>query len=186
MQLLARNWWALALRGVAAIAFGVITFIVPGVSLLTLVFLFGAYALVDGIFNIAASFRAVEHHWAMLIEGIIGVLAGVVTFAWPGITAIALLYLIAFWAIFTGVFEIVAGIRLRKLITNEWVYILMGVVSLIFGFLILFAPVAGALAIVIWIGAYAFIFGILMLALAFRLRSHTHHTIAGTAQPRTV
>jgi uncharacterized membrane protein HdeD (DUF308 family) len=184
MHVLARNWWALALRGIAAIAFGIITFIIPGVSLLTLVFLFGAYALVDGIFNVVASFRAIEHHWAMLIEGIIGILAGIVTFAWPGITAIALLYLIAFWAIFTGVFEIVAGIRLRKLITNEWVYIFMGLVSLLFGVLILFAPAAGALAIVIWIGAFAFIFGVLMLVLAFRLRSHSHHVIGGTA-PRT-
>jgi len=186
MHVLARNWWALALRGVAAIAFGILTFIIPGISLLTLVFLFGAYALVDGIFNLIASFRAVEHHWAMLIEGIIGILAGILTFAWPGITAVVLLYFIAFWAIFTGVFEIVAGIRLRKFITNEWVYLLMGIASLVFGVLILFYPAAGALAIVIWIGAYALIFGILMLALAFRLRSHSHHIIGGTPQPRTV
>ena len=144
MHLLARNWWALALRGVAAILFGLLTFLVPGLTLLWLVLLFGAYALIDGLLNVIASFRGAAHHWALLIEGIIGILAGIVTFLWPGITAIALLYLIAFWAIFTGVLEIVAGIRLRRLITNEWVYILMGIASVIFGFLIMLAPVAGA------------------------------------------
>jgi uncharacterized membrane protein HdeD (DUF308 family) len=167
---LASSWWALALRGLAAVLFGLLTFFIPGITLVTLVLLFGAYALVDGIFNLVAFFRVASHHWALLVEGAIGVIAGVVTFAWPAITALALLWVIAFWAIFTGIFEIIAGIRLRKVIGNEWLLILMGIVSLIFGSFIIFAPATGALAIVLWIGAYALVFGVFLLALAFRLR----------------
>jgi uncharacterized membrane protein HdeD (DUF308 family) len=172
LHALARYWWALALRGFAAVVFGLLTFLLPGISLVTLVLLFGVYALVDGIFNVIASFQVVSHHWALLIEGVIGIMAGIVTLLWPAITAIALLYVIAFWAIFTGIFEIIAGIRFRKAITNEWMLLLMGVLSLFFGVLILFAPGVGALAIILWIGAYALIFGIALLALAFRLRGH--------------
>ena len=174
LHTLARNWWALALRGLVAVLFGLLTFLLPGITLVTLVLLFGAYALVDGVFNVIAFFRVASHHWAFLIEGVIGIIAGILTFAWPAITAIVLLYLIAFWAIFTGVLEIVAGIRLRKALTNEWLLIVMGVLSLLFGVFILFAPGAGALAIVLWIGAYALVFGVALLALAFRLRGHRH------------
>ncbi len=172
LHTLAANWWALALRGIVAVLFGLLTFFLPGITLVTLVLLFGAYALVDGVFNAIAFFRVASHHWALLIEGVIGIIAGILTFAWPAITAIVLLYLIAFWAIFTGVFEIVAGIRLRKVIANEWLLLVMGVLSFLFGLLILFAPGAGALAIVLWIGAYALVFGVFLLALAFRLRGH--------------
>ena len=172
LHTLARNWWALALRGLVAVLFGLLTFFIPGITLVTLVLLFGVYALMDGVFNVIAFFRVASHHWALLIEGLIGILAGILTFAWPAITAIALLYLIAFWAIFTGIFEIIAGIRLRKLIRNEWLLLLMGILSFAFGILILFAPSVGALAIVLWIGAYAFFFGVFLLALAFRLRGH--------------
>ena len=180
LDTLARNWWALALRGFAAVLFGLLTFSLPGITLVTLVLLFGAYALVDGLFNLLAFFRVASHHWALLIEGVIGIITGILTFTWPAITAVALLYLIAFWAIFTGIFEIVAGIRLRKVIANEWLLISMGVLSTLFGFLILFAPGAGALAIVLWIGAYALMFGIVLLALAFRLRGHRRLTIVPT------
>ena len=172
LHTLARNWWALALRGLAAVLFGLLTFFVPGITLVTLVLLFGIYALMDGFFNVIAFFRVPAHHWALLLEGVIGIIAGILTFVWPAITAIVLLYVIAFWAIFTGVFEIIAGIRLRKVITNEWLLLALGVLSLLFGILILFAPGAGALAIVLWIGAYACLFGIALLALAFRLRGH--------------
>jgi uncharacterized membrane protein HdeD (DUF308 family) len=152
-------------------------FFVPGISLVRLVLLFGVYALADGIFNVIAFFRVASHHWALLIEGLIGIVAGILTFAWPAITAIVLLYVIAFWAIFTGIFEIIAGIRLRKAITNEWLLLLMGVLSLVFGMLILVAPSVGALAIVLWIGAYAFVFGVFLLALAFRLRGHRQQIV---------
>jgi uncharacterized membrane protein HdeD (DUF308 family) len=177
LHTLASNWWALALRGLIAVLFGLATFFLPGITLVTLVLLFGAYSLVDGIFNVVAFFRVASHQWALLIEGVIGIIAGLITFAWPAITAIALLYLIAFWAMLTGILEIVAGVRLRKALANEWLLVLMGVLSFAFGLLILLAPGAGALAIVLWIGAYALVFGIFLLALAFRLRGH-HRLIA--------
>jgi uncharacterized membrane protein HdeD (DUF308 family) len=172
LQTLTANWWALALRGLVAVLFGSLTFFLPGITLVTLVLLFGAYAMVDGVFNVIAFFRVASHQWALLIEGVVGIFAGVITFAWPAITAFALLYLIAFWAILTGIFEVVAGIRLRKTIANEWLLLLMGFLSLLFGLLILFAPGTGALAIVLWIGAYALVFGVFLLVLAFRLRGH--------------
>src|SRR4029077_4374515 len=139
-------------------------------TLLTLVLLFGAYAILDGIFDIISAVRAPGRHWPLVLEGVVGIIIGILTFIWPGITTMVLLYLIAFWAIFTGILEIVAGIRLREVIANEWLLILMRVLSVLFGFLILIFPGAGALAIVIWIGAYALLFGIMLIALAFLLR----------------
>jgi uncharacterized membrane protein HdeD (DUF308 family) len=115
--------------------------------------------------------RPPRHHWALILEGVVGIVAGILTLGWPAITARVLLYLIAFWAIFTGVLEIVAGIRLRAVIANESLLILMGVVSILFGLFILIFPGAGALAIIFWIGAYAVVFGIMLIALAFRLRN---------------
>ena len=171
LQLLARRWWALALRGVIAVLFGLLTFFIPGVTLISLVLLFGFYAILDGTFDIVSAMKAPGHHWPLLVEGIVGIVAGIVTFMWPGITAMVLLYLIAFWAILTGVLEIVAGIRLREVIANEMLLILMGVISTLFGILIIIFPGAGALAIIIWIGAYAVVFGIILIVLAFRLRS---------------
>ena len=143
LHTLARNWWAIALRGLVAVLFGLLTFFVPAITLVTLVLLFGVYALLDGLFNVVALIRVPVHHWALLIEGVIGIAAGILIFAWPAITAIVLLYVIAFWAIFTGVFEIIAGIR-RKVITNEWLLLVVGVLSLLFGILILLAPGVGA------------------------------------------
>jgi uncharacterized membrane protein HdeD (DUF308 family) len=174
LHLLARYWWVLALRGVLAILFALFAFFIPGITLLSLVLLFGAYVLLDGIFDLVAATRSPSHHWALVLEGIVGIIAGILTFLWPGITAMVLLYLIAFWAIFTGVLEIIAGIRLRQVLSDEIWLILMGVLSLLFGLFILIFPGAGALAVVYWIGAYALLFGIMLLALAFRLRSFRH------------
>jgi uncharacterized membrane protein HdeD (DUF308 family) len=167
---LANRWWALALRGLFAFLFGLLTFCIPGIALLTLVLMFGAYAILDGVFDLVSSMRSFDHHWPLMIEGIIGIVIGILTFIWPGMTATVLVYLIAFWAIFTGVLEIVTGIRLRKAITNELWQILMGFLSLLFGVLILLFPGAGALALLLWIGAYFMVFGILLVALAFRPR----------------
>ncbi len=172
---LATNWWALALRGVCAILFGIVAFVLPAVTLASVVLLFGAYAIVEGVFNLIAAVRGRAGQapwWALVLEGLVSIAAGVVTFALPGLTAFVLLYVIAAWAIITGVLEIVAAIRLRARIDNEWWLGLSGVLSIAFGVLIMLFPGAGALAVILWIGAYAIIFGGMLLALAFRLRAH--------------
>jgi uncharacterized membrane protein HdeD (DUF308 family) len=179
LYLLARHWWALALRGVAAVLFGLLTFFVPDITLLSLVLLFGAYAILDGIFDLISAGRAPGPHWPLVLEGIVGIVVGILTFIWPGITAMVLLYLIAIWAIFTGVLEIVAGVRLRRFIANELLLILMGIMSIAFGVLVVIFPSAGALAIMFWIGAYALVFGILLIALAFRLRGIYRSEVSG-------
>jgi uncharacterized membrane protein HdeD (DUF308 family) len=174
MVILARNWWAVALRGLFALLFGVLTLIWPAISVTVLVLLFGAYVLVDGIFAVVAAIsRASEgrgHWWALLLEGLVGIAAGVLTFVWPAITALVLLYLIAAWGVVTGVFEILAAIRLRREVEGEWLLALGGVLSVIFGVLLFLLPGAGLLAVTWLIGIYAAVFGVLLLALAFRLR----------------
>jgi len=174
--LLVRNWWAVALRGVAAILFGIMAFAVPGLTLTALVFLFGAYALVDGVLNIVAAVRG-RHvgrpAWVLLFEGVVSVAAGLVAFFLPDVTALALLYLIAAWAVLTGVLEVVVAVRLRRRIHGEWWLALSGALSVTLGVLIMMAPGAGALALVLWIGAFAIVFGVLLVALAFRLRRWT-------------
>jgi uncharacterized membrane protein HdeD (DUF308 family) len=186
-EILVRNWWLLALRGVAGVVFGLITMFRPGIGLAALILLFGAYALVDGILGVVLVLtkRRGEPHWvATLIGSILSIVVGVLTFILPGLTAIALLFLIAAWAIVTGVAEIVTAIRLRKVITGEWLLILAGVLSVAFGVLVALFPGPGALAIVLWIGAFATVTGVLLIVLAFRLRSwnRTHHPVA---TPRT-
>jgi len=168
-----RHWWMLLLRGLFAILFAVIAFAWPRITLAVLILLFGAYVLVDGVFAIAAAVTApkeLKGWWALLIEGLLGITAGVLTFLWPAITALVLLWLIAFWAVLTGVFEIAAALQLRKLITGEWLLIVSGILSLLFGLLIIVMPVAGALAVVWLIGTYAVVFGVLLCALAITLR----------------
>ena len=169
----AHNWWALVLRGICSLIFGLLAFVWPGITLLSLVFIFGAYALADGIFAIIAGLRAPKEFkrwWLLLIEGILSVIAGVMAFVWPGITALILLALIAGWAIGTGIVEIIAAIQMRKQITGEWLMILSGLISVLFGVLLLINPSGGALAVVFIIGAYAVVFGILQIALGFKLR----------------
>jgi uncharacterized membrane protein HdeD (DUF308 family) len=167
----ADHWWAFALRGAAAIVFGVLAFAWPGLTLTVLVLFWGAYALVDGILTLLAAFRTgQDHRWALMIEGIAGIAAGVVTFFWPGLTALVLVYIIAFWALLTGVLEVVAAFRLRRVIHNEWWLGLSGLASLIFGIVLVISPGAGALALIWLIAAYAIVFGVLLLGLALRLR----------------
>ena len=174
LHVLARNWWVLVLRGVAAVLFGLAAFVWPAITLTALVLLFGAYAFVDGIFAVVAAVSGPVRQarwWVLLLEGIAGILAGVLTFIWPGITALVLLYLIAAWALITGILEIVAAVRLRQEIEGEWLLALSGIVSVLFGLYIAALPGAGALAVVWIIGAYALVFGVLLLALGLRLRS---------------
>jgi len=175
MIVLANNWWAFVLRGIAAVLFGILTFLLPGMALLTLVFLFGFYAISDGVFSIIAAFRRTgadqEPWWALLISGVLGIVAGAIAFFLPPVAAMALLYLIAAWAVVTGVMSIAAAIRLRKHIEGEWVLVLSGVLSLLFGIFVVVFPGAGALALLLWIGAYVFVMGIMLIVLGFRLRS---------------
>jgi uncharacterized membrane protein HdeD (DUF308 family) len=172
-DLLTHNWWLLALRGLCAVIFGILAFVWPGITLLGLVFMFGAYALVNGILSFVVAARAPKgypKYGSLIFEGILSVLAGVIAFVVPGITALALLALVAAWAIVTGIMEIVVAVRLRKVIRNEWLLILAGLASLAFGVLLLLRPAPGMLVLIWWIGGFALVFGVLLIALAFRLR----------------
>jgi uncharacterized membrane protein HdeD (DUF308 family) len=170
---LTRSWWLLLLRGLVAIAFGILTWAQPGISLASLVLLFGAYCLADGILALWTAItgsRTHESWWLLLLEGLLGIGVGILTFMAPGITALVLLFYISIWAIATGVLEIAAAIRLRKEIRNEWLLLLSGVASVVFGVLLAAQPGAGVLAVLWLIGGYAIVFGVLMLMLAFRTR----------------
>ena len=172
--ILRRGWWTLLLRGVAAIAFAVLTWLQPGISLTALVLLFGWYVIADGIFGVwmAVAGRKINGHWwLLLLGGLAGIAIGVLTFLAPGVTALALLYYIAFWAITTGALEVIVAIRLRKEISNEWLLILAGLASVAFGVLLVARPGAGALAVLSLIAAFAFVLGIMLVALAIRARS---------------
>jgi len=173
-SILSRNWWVLLLRGLAAIAFGILAWFLPGISLATLVLLFGAYALADGILGTWTAVAGRKEHedwWVLLLWGLVGVGVGIVTFLAPGITALALLFYIAVWAIATGVLQIVAAIRLRKEIEGEWWLVFAGLASVIFGVLLMVKPGAGALALLWLTATYAVIFGVFLVILAFKARA---------------
>ena len=170
---LGRNWWLLLVRGLVAIVFALLTWAQPGVSLAALVLVFGIYVLADGLLGVwsaIAKRRDNRHWWVLLLWGLVGIVVGVMTFIMPGITGLVLLMYIAAWAVITGVLQIVAAIRLRKEIKGEWLMILSGLVSVAFGVLLFLQPGAGALAVAWIIAAYAFIFGVLMVLLAFKVR----------------
>ena len=167
------HWWALALRGVIAILFGLAALLRPGIALEALILLFGAYVLVDGVFSIVGVFggtRAGTPRWLLLLEGVVSILAGLIAFIFPGLTALALLYLIAAWAIITGGVQIGTAIRLRREIQGEWALILGGIASVLFGLILAVLPAVGILSLVWLIGAYAVAFGVLLLITAFRVR----------------
>ena len=173
-EALVRNWWLVALRGLAALILGIMMFIWPAITLLVLIIFFGAYALVDGIFAVVSSFvnaKKLQHRWVLFTEGILGIIVGIVVFVWPGITAIALLFLIAFWAIVTGVLEIIFAANHWKAMHGKWLLLLAGIVSVLFGGLILMKPGAGALAVIVLIASYLVLFGGMFIALGFWLKS---------------
>lgn len=174
-SLLSHTWWLVLLRGIAAIVFGVLTWMQPGLSLAVLVLLYGAFALVDGIFTTwgAISGRKENNHWWLpLLEGLLGIVVGGLTFVVPGITALALLFYIALRALVGGVLQIEAAIQLRKEMEGEWVLVLAGILSIVFGVILISQPGAGALAVLWIIATYAVLFGILMVMLAFKVRSY--------------
>ena len=173
---LARYWWLILLRGIAAIIFGVLAFIWPGITLVTLVLFWGAFTLVDGILALAHAIMGgdVGSRWWLALIGVLGVIVGLLTFLMPGVTALVLLVFIATWAIVLGVFQIVGAIRLRKEIDNEWTLGLGGVISVLFGIAMFASPGAGALALVWVIGIYSVVMGVMFVALAFRLKKHAH------------
>jgi uncharacterized membrane protein HdeD (DUF308 family) len=179
--LLARHWWAVGLRGLAAIIFGILAFVVPNITLIVLIAFFGAYALVDGAIAVYLAIQGRENNrnWGwLLVEGIAGILIGILTFRWPGVTAYVLLAFIAAWAIITGIMEIFEAIELRRIINNEWLLILSGAASVVFGLLLIIFPSSGILTLIWLIGIYAIIFGALLLVLAWRLRGMTQRSSA--------
>jgi uncharacterized membrane protein HdeD (DUF308 family) len=168
VRALAQHWWVVLLRGVLAILFGVLAWAWPGVTLAVLVLIWGAYALTDGLFEVIAGIRG---KWGSLVVlGLLGIAAGVVTFVWPGITAITLIWVFAFWAIVAGILQVSAAIRLRQEVQGEWLWIVSGVFTVLLGVLLLLYPGAGALSVTWLIGSLAAAWGILLCMLAFKLK----------------
>jgi uncharacterized membrane protein HdeD (DUF308 family) len=185
---LAQNWWLIALRGVLAIIIGVIAFAAPVATMLSLVLLFSAYMLVDGVLAIVAAVRAARQHerWALLVlEGIISIAVAAIAVLWPGITIVAYVLLVAAWAIVTGALMLGAAFRLN-LDHGRWWLVLGGIASLIYGALLIIAPLIGALVLTWWFGAYALVFGVFMLVLAFRLRARREQRATNVRVARNV
>ena len=169
--LLAQNWWAFALRGALGIILGVIAFLLPGVTMLSLVLVFSSYALVDGVFAIIAAVRAMGQHerWGfLLLEGIVNIIAAAIAFLWPGITVVSFVFLVGTWAILSGGLMLSAALRLQ-LDHGRWWLALGGLVSVIYGVLLIAAPFTGALVLTWWLGAYAIVFGFALIAVAIKL-----------------
>lgn len=182
VQALANRWWVFLIRGIAAIVLGVLAFLWPGLTLITLTIVFGAYAFVDGIFALAAALGGLggSRWWALLLEGIVGLVVAFLVWEQPVMSAAFLIYGVAFWAILTGVMEIVGGLQMRELIDNEWLYVIGGVLSIVFGLLIFRNPIAGGLTIAWLIGGYAILFGVLQLGVSYRL-SRLRSVVKGAA-----
>lgn len=180
---LAKNWWSLVIRGLTAIVIGVITVLWSDITTGQLVLVFFAYAMIDGLVGIAGAVRAAEQHerWGSLLsDGLVGIVAAVVAVAWPGISNLSLLYVIAAWAIASGGSEIAAALRLRQSVLGEWLLGSSGIASFLLGILLIAIALATPLSIAYWLGAYAFVFGALLIALGLRLRSWVHTFGSGT------
>jgi uncharacterized membrane protein HdeD (DUF308 family) len=172
------NWWALAIRGVVGILIGIAAFVWTGITLAVLIALLAAYLFIDGVFAIIAGARG--RSWLLGLEGFAGIVAAVLVFRWPAITALILVYLVAAWAIITGILELGGAFMLRQIVRNEWLLALGGVVSVVFGIALVFNPSAGLLTLVYLFGAYMILFGALTLALALRLRGARATLVVGT------
>jgi uncharacterized membrane protein HdeD (DUF308 family) len=173
-DVLANNWWVVALRGVFAILFGIIAFAMPGVTMLSLVIVFAAYSLVDGVAGIVMAVRGAHRgeRWGWLLaNGILGIIAGAIALVWPGVTILAYVLLVAAWALISGAFMVIAAFQLKIDHGRIWLG-LAGVASLIFGVLLIIAPLIGAVVLTLWAGAHALVLGVILLVLSWKLRSH--------------
>jgi uncharacterized membrane protein HdeD (DUF308 family) len=174
---LSRNWWHFALRGVFAILFGVLALVWPKSAITALVLLFGAFVLVDGSVAVVSGIQLrkyFKYWWALLLEGLTGIAIAIMTFVWPNVAALALLYFIAAWAILTGIFEIVAALEFRNVIPGEWATFLSGLLSVVLGIMLFVYPSAGAVGLIWAIAIYAIVFGAVEIVFAFRLRGLGH------------
>ncbi len=167
----ARDWWVVVLHGILAVLFGLVAILMPGMTVVMLIMLFGVFAMADGITALVGMFRRHPYspRWAQALHGVLGLAAGVVALLWPGVTAMTLLWIVGAWAIAIGVLRITAAIDLRKVIENEWMLALSGLLSVAFGVVALARPLAGTLALVFLIAGYAIVFGIVLIAFGFRL-----------------
>ncbi|WP_343701651.1 HdeD family acid-resistance protein [Chitinophaga sp.] len=178
IQEFAKYWWLFVLRGVLAILFAVLAFLWPAITLSILVIFLGAYFFVDGIFTLVHSFRVMKTEprwWVLLLEGLVSIVAGLIALFSPGVTALFLVVLIAVWSLVTGILEIILAFRLRKEITNEWMLILAGVLSILFSILLFMQPITGVVVISWWIGFYALFFGIFLISVGIRLKKLAKH-----------
>ncbi len=176
------KWGWVVFRGVIAILFALIAFARPGAMAFSMVLVFGCFAFIGGIATVVAaarSGRAGESWGALLVEGLLGIAIGALAVLWPASTALAFVWLIGAWAILSGALEIASAIRLRKMIEHEWALGIAGVLSIAFGLLMLYRPIAGGVAVMWWLGAYAIMFGVLMIVLGFRLRSYSRSHLGG-------
>lgn len=186
---IARGWWALVLRGIAALLFAALALLWPGLTLGILLVLFASFAILEGSLAIIGAVKAVteQRRWgALAFEGLTSVVVGLVVFVWPGISAVTLTYLIAFWAIVTGIFELAVAMRMRRVVKGEWIMALGGFMSLVFGFMVAARPGTGALAIVWILGAYAALFGLLLIGLGLRLRSLPEEDLLDSSRRRII
>ncbi len=176
LHALAKNWWLVLLRGICAVVVGLLAFIWPGATLLALVMLYGAFAIVDGILALSAAISGdtPTPRWWLAVVGIIGVIAGLVAFLWPGLTAAVLQIFIAVWAIITGIMQMVGAFMLRKEIDDEWYLIAAGALWVVFGLVLVLKPAVGVFALLFTIGSFAIIYGALLISFALRLRTHSH------------
>ena len=183
-ETLVQNWWLFTLRGVLGIIFGILALIFPGPTILSLVLLFSAYMLVDGIFGIISAVRAIrrkEDRWGLLIfEGLLSVATGILAFLWPGLTVVAFVWLIAAWAIVSGGLMTAAGFRLN-IEHGRWWLVLGGLLSLAYGVLLIITPLIGAVVFTWWLGAYALVFGVALVIFSLKLRSRQHERVSPTA-----
>ena len=179
VEVMRRNWGGIALRGLLAIAFGIVAFVWPGPTIAVIVIFLGAFALLEGATNVVIGVRGREGWY--ILEGAISVIAGIVFLVWPGIGALTLLYLVAAWAILTGIVRVAAAIQLRRVVRNEWLLVLSGVASVVFGVIVAVFPGAGILALLWFVAAWAIVIGVLLIALALSVRQMAHRTSAGLA-----